>query len=155
MSPQSLRVPLPPPLLFAAALGVGLLLFALRPLSLGLDELAPRLLAALPLFLASAVIGAWSLATLRRHGARPDFDHDVTTLVVDGPYRHSRNPLYVALLAILSGFALLLDNAWLALLAPVLLGCLRQLVVVREEVFLAHRVGAAYTDYRRRVRRWI
>jgi protein-S-isoprenylcysteine O-methyltransferase Ste14 len=76
-------------------------------------------------------------------------------MIEEGPYRLSRNPLYVGLLALYLGVALLAPTFWGLVLFPaavllVLWGAIRP-----EERFLHKRFGASYDDYTRRVRRWL
>jgi protein-S-isoprenylcysteine O-methyltransferase Ste14 len=76
-------------------------------------------------------------------------------MIDEGPYRLSRNPLYVGLLALYLGVALLVPTFWALVLFPaavllVLWGAIRP-----EERFLHGRFGEAYDDYTRRVRRWL
>ena len=78
-----------------------------------------------------------------------------TALVTDGPFRFSRNPMYLAMVAALAGIALALGSVavWLV---PILFWLwLRQSFVLPEEAFMAAHFGQAYADYCRRVRRWL
>jgi protein-S-isoprenylcysteine O-methyltransferase Ste14 len=78
-----------------------------------------------------------------------------SVLVTDGWFHYSRNPMYVALLMINLGIALLLGSAS-AFLPPVLLALvLRNRFIRVEEKMLADKFGAEYSDYCQRVRRWI
>jgi protein-S-isoprenylcysteine O-methyltransferase Ste14 len=78
-----------------------------------------------------------------------------TALVIAGPYRFTRNPMYVGLAALTVALALFMDTGWpMLLLVPVLL-VVRQFVIVREEEYLKRRFGADYVTYSRRVRRWL
>jgi protein-S-isoprenylcysteine O-methyltransferase Ste14 len=97
----------------------------------------------------------WSLWLFARHrtGLLPGQSTDA--LIAEGPYRLSRNPLYVGLLALYLGLALLAPTLWGLLLLPAALVLLRWGAVVPEERFLHERFGAAYDDYARRVRRWL
>ena len=99
-----------------------------------------------------------SLAAIRlffRAGNHPNPTLPVKALVVTGPYRFTRNPMYLGLALLYAGLAVLLDSVWpLVLLVPVLV-LIRRLVIDREEAYLARTFGAAYQDYTRRVRRWI
>jgi protein-S-isoprenylcysteine O-methyltransferase Ste14 len=161
-----LRMPLQPPVLFGLALGLGLLAERLRPWPL--PPLLPRSLAgalgagpglrlgagALCLGL-GGIFGLGGLVALRRHRTSPDFRKGVACLVEDGPYRFSRNPLYVALVLALAGLALVLDSGWVVLAAPLLLAALDRLVVRREEAHLALHFGASYRRYLGRTRRWL
>jgi protein-S-isoprenylcysteine O-methyltransferase Ste14 len=157
MSPPGigLRVAWPPPLLFVLALVAGLAGERLRPATLGLAELGPRLVAGGLCFATAAGLATWAFATLRRLGTSPEFGGEVTALAEAGPYRFTRNPLYLALVLALAGFACMLDSVAVATTVPALLVALDRLVVVREERFLAARFGARYEAWARRVRRWI
>lgn len=76
-------------------------------------------------------------------------------LVVSGLYRISRNPMYLGLLLVLSGFGL-----WLGSLTPFLVVVAVERILVlwqirHEEAVLAEKFGAAYRNYAQRVRRWL
>ena len=73
----------------------------------------------------------------------------------DGPYRFSRNPIYLADLLILAGWGLILGAPLALLLVLPMLWMLREWFVKGEEEVLAERFGGAYSDYCARVRRWI
>ena len=75
-----------------------------------------------------------------------------TSLVTAGPYRVSRNPIYVGYAFLQLGVALLADSAWVLATLPFVLLLLRQLVVLREERYLEAKFGQAYREYRARVR---
>jgi protein-S-isoprenylcysteine O-methyltransferase Ste14 len=78
-----------------------------------------------------------------------------SALVTSGPYRLSRNPIYLADLVILAGVALILRAPWaLGLLAPFQQVLLR-LFVLPEEAVLEAELGRRYLDYKARVRRWV
>lgn len=105
-------------------------------------------------FAALAVIG-WASLVLVKAGNDPRPDRPDTTMVATGPFRFSRNPIYLGFLLVMMGFALRWGDlwGWLALLLGHLL--IDRLVIAREEAYLAKQFGAAYEAYRDRVRRWI
>jgi protein-S-isoprenylcysteine O-methyltransferase Ste14 len=72
-----------------------------------------------------------------------------------GPYRLSRNPLYVGLLVLYVGLGLLIPTFWGLVLFPAAVLLLRWGAISPEERFLHERFGASYDDYTRRVRRWL
>ena len=72
-----------------------------------------------------------------------------------GPYRLSRNPLYLGLLALYLGLALLAPTFWGLVLFPAAVLLVRWGAIRPEERFLRERFGARYDDYTRRVRRWL
>jgi protein-S-isoprenylcysteine O-methyltransferase Ste14 len=152
---DALRVPLKPPVLFFIALLTGAGLGHVRPWGLLAVAFQVRLGIGCALFLSAVSLGGWGLWTLRRFKTSPEFGQPVTTIVQEGPYRFSRNPLYLALVLVLVGFAFALDNAWLALEVPLLGLALDRLVIAREEPFLQEIFGAEYEAYRARVRRWL
>lgn len=143
-----------PPLLFLGCLLLGAGLRFLHPLELGLPLAARLVLGALLLGLV-ALHGGWGLLTFRRMGTTPEPNGVASALLTTGPFRWSRNPLYVGLSTLLACFGLLLDSAWMLFLVPVLVLLLDRLVIVREEARLRTQFGEAYEAYCRRVRRWL
>ena len=108
-----------------------------------------------------ALIGAalaadvWAALTFRRHRANIRPDRAATTLIADGPFAHSRNPIYTANVALAAGLGLATGNAWQLAAAAILFVLLREMAVKREEAHMAARFGKAWTDYTTRVRRWL
>jgi len=86
--------------------------------------------------------------TLDPHGA-------VSAIVMSGPYRLSRNPIYLGFVCTLMGLPLALRNYWGVVLAPVFMVLLFQLVIKHEEAYLEKKFGDEYTSYKSRVRRWL
>lgn len=143
---------LPPPLVFVAALALGLLASYFSPLHvLPAGESA----LCLPVLLAGILLAGYSLRTLARFGVRPDPREETTVLVTEGPYRFTRNPVYLGLAISYAGAALFANSAWaLALLAPAML-YIDVFQVRREERYLLARFGEEYVRYTKRVRRWL
>lgn len=77
------------------------------------------------------------------------------TLVVSGLYRHVRNPMYVAVIAIILGQALFFASVGVAVYAAVVFAAVHGFVVAYEEPTLSDAYGAQYEAYRRGVPRWI
>ncbi|WP_306599324.1 isoprenylcysteine carboxylmethyltransferase family protein [Geothrix sp. 21YS21S-2] len=147
-----MRPPLPP-ILFSTCLLAGWAAGRFHPLNLGPFPFRTPLtilLLVLPL-----VLAAWALLTFRRHRTTPEPHGTPTAMVEDGPYRFTRNPMYLSLVILLTGFALLLDSLWVLVLVPVLAGLLDRLIIPGEEARLQRIFGEVYTGYTRRVRRWI
>ena len=78
-----------------------------------------------------------------------------SALVVEGPYRASRNPIYLGMAIALAGVAILLGTLTPWIVIPLFVIAIDRRFVVGEEAMLRARFGAAYDDYRSRVRRWI
>lgn len=144
-------VRIPPPVMVALVLLLAWGLGRVVPLPVG---------AALPgLGIAVVVLGLglilWALAVMLRAGTNPRPDKPDAALVEAGPFRFSRNPVYLGLVVVAAGLALRWGDLWGWLAVPVSLVLLDRLVIAREEVYLAARFGPAYEAYRRRVRRWM
>jgi protein-S-isoprenylcysteine O-methyltransferase Ste14 len=76
-------------------------------------------------------------------------------LIVDGPFRVSRNPIYLGLALLYLGVTLATGSAWPLLLLPLPLWVIDQRIIPFEEGTLDAIFGDAYRAYQRRVRRWI
>jgi protein-S-isoprenylcysteine O-methyltransferase Ste14 len=77
------------------------------------------------------------------------------TILARGPFGLSRNPLYLGLIALDVGLALLWPSAWGLLFVPVGVAGVRWGAILPEERYLSAKFGSEYDDYRRRVRRWL
>jgi len=97
----------------------------------------------------------WALRLFGRHETGLLPGQPTHALIEEGPYRLSRNPLYVGLLALHLGLALLAPTFWGLVLFPVAVLLLLWGAILPEERFLHERLGAPYDDYTRRVRRWL
>jgi protein-S-isoprenylcysteine O-methyltransferase Ste14 len=79
-----------------------------------------------------------------------------TRVILDrGPFRLSRNPLYVGLIALDVALALLWPSFWALVLTPVGVAALWWGAIAPEERYLSAKFGAEYDAYRARVRRWL
>ena len=143
----------PPPLIFAGGLGAGLLLDRRRH-----GPFLPQTLSKLlgwPLVAAGLSLGLWGFNEMRRAGTNVDPYHPTTAIVERGPYRHTRNPLYVGMALVYAGVAARANALPAALLLPVVLHLVDRGVVRREERYLEGKFGEEYLAYKGRVRRWI
>jgi protein-S-isoprenylcysteine O-methyltransferase Ste14 len=152
------NVRIPPPLLFASGYLAGWLLEnrAMR-LQLGRDVVTPDMLFLIGggLIILGAILSFWALLTFRSAGTPVLPFRSASQLVTSGPYRFSRNPMYVGMSAIYAGLSLAMNMAWPLLLLPLVLLALYSLVVSREERHLVQRFGEEYDSYRKAVRRWM
>jgi protein-S-isoprenylcysteine O-methyltransferase Ste14 len=142
-----------PPLLFGGALILGLVLHGLWPIQPA-SPIFARPLGALLLVL-SAALGISGERTMRRAGTNVRPDQPTLALVIQGPFRFTRNPLYIAATGMYLGVALLVDALWPLLLLIPLLVVLRWGIVAREERYLEAKFGDPYRAYKARVRRWL
>ncbi|MGB6906120.1 MAG: isoprenylcysteine carboxylmethyltransferase family protein [Methyloceanibacter sp.] len=145
-----------PPLLFAGALLLGCLLSWLIPIGPGLGAANGRALAVGgSLALAGLALGVLSIREFRRASTSVVPGEPSTTLLETGPYRFTRNPIYIGLVILYFALAIVLTSAWmLVLLIPVLI-VLQRGVVEREEAYLKTKFGDAYRQYQARMPRWL
>jgi len=144
-------VRVPPPALVAGAILVAWLLRHLLPLPV----MAPLPLPGNIAFALALGLILWAALAMLRAGTDLRPDKPDAALVVTGPFRFSRNPIYLGLVLIAGGFALRWGDLWGWLGVVAAQQVLDRLVIAREEPYLTRRFGAAYTQYRARVRRWI
>ena len=140
----------PPPLVYALALFAAWWLQQELPLSL-----------ALPTGLGWGLIGVgllgfiWALIAIWGHHTTVNPYRAASNLVTSGPFRYSRNPIYVSDWFVYIGAMILLNTAWPLLLAPLVYVVMRHLVIAHEETHLLARFGDEYRQYQARVRRWL
>jgi protein-S-isoprenylcysteine O-methyltransferase Ste14 len=97
----------------------------------------------------------WSLWLFARHETGLLPGQPTHAMIEEGPYRISRNPLYVGLLALYLGLALLIPTLWGLVLFPAAVLLVYWGAIRPEEQFLQQRFGASYAGYTQRVRRWL
>jgi protein-S-isoprenylcysteine O-methyltransferase Ste14 len=147
------QVRFPPPILTFLHVLAAMLLQWLLPFP-------PHIQAALRwLGLLLVIAGLWlSLAAVRRFLAAHttlDPHHPVSVLVTGGPYRLSRNPIYLGFLLTVAGLPLALGTYWGIVLALIFPLVMDQLVIRAEETYLLRRFQDQYAEYQSQVRRWI
>lgn len=101
------------------------------------------------------LLGYWAVRSLESGGASPDAFLPPAALVTEGPFRFSRNPIYLGFVMIYAGLGALLNSLWIVLLTPVVVIGLTQAIIVPDERLLDSRFGDEFNTYRERVRRWL
>jgi protein-S-isoprenylcysteine O-methyltransferase Ste14 len=145
----------PPPLLYAAGLFIGWLVHRNWPLPLTAGASQLREVVAMIFMAGWVVLMCWAFATFFRAHTTFLPNRPATTLVTNGPYRFSRNPMYVSFAALYIAVTLLINSWWPMALLPVVFIAVRRAVVAREERYLASAFPAEYAAYCQRVRRWL
>ncbi len=147
-------LPIPPPLYYGAAFAAGMVLDAVTmPLVIG-GRPGTALLGIVGLAAGSVLAASGVRSVVRNHTTIVPH-HPVSTLVTNGAYRFSRNPMYAGLAIAYVGGALLAGTWWPLATLPIALVAVRRVVIDPEERYLAARFGAVYADYRERTRRWL
>ncbi len=145
-----------PPLVYSGAMLIAWLLERYDAF-----EALDSALAVLPRGIGLAVFGAgvaldiWAFLTLRASKTTVLPNATSTALVTSGPYRFTRNPIYLGNTVALLGFAMGLRWGWLLLLLPVTVAAVNWLAITREEEHLRLRFPDEWKSYSSRVRRWL
>jgi protein-S-isoprenylcysteine O-methyltransferase Ste14 len=156
LAPSGPDVRYPPPLLFVLGMVAGWLLDRAVPLPLiGPAACSGGAFIGWLLVALGAALAVWALATFRTAGTAISPNRPASTLITHGPFRLSRNPMYLALSLLYLGVMLLVNSVWTLLLLPVVIAVLHLTVIRQEERYLAATFGTGYDEYRRRVRRWL
>ncbi|MEH2623020.1 protein-S-isoprenylcysteine O-methyltransferase Ste14 [Bradyrhizobium sp. AZCC 1719] len=143
-----------PPIAWGLAVFAGFALNWLMPL--------PFLPAALPagwlgatVFSLALALSVWAILTMTRAGSNVPTNLPTTTIVEAGPYRFTRNPIYLGMVLGLIGLAIAFNSLWLLMtLVPFAL-VIHCGVIAREEAYLERKFGDVYRRYCARVRRWL
>lgn len=147
----------PPPLipLFAILIGVGL--GFLLPLGVGVALPTPgRYWVGGTIVAASLLgLGLWSVLLFRGSGQSVIPWTETPEILIRGPYRFTRNPMYVQMVLVCIGFTIILANGWILMLTPVCAWLLNEFAIKPEEAYLEKKFGDSYRNYKKQVRRWI
>jgi protein-S-isoprenylcysteine O-methyltransferase Ste14 len=144
----------PPPFIFVLGFlaGLGLERWVYR---MSFGSRRPLALAGWTLAVAALALGGWAMITFWRARTAIIPHRPASRLVRHGPYRFTRNPMYVALTALYVGLALLFNVAWPLVVLPAVLWLLWHLVIRHEERYLHFAFGGDYAAFTREVRRWL
>lgn len=150
------QLPLPPPVLLLMALVAAIILdwaplqFLAPPVGFNLQVVVGAVLVAGSLALVSGAV-----QTFRREGTNVIPTRPALKIVTNGPYRFTRNPMYLGMVLFLLGISLAFSLEWGIILAPILWIAFDRLIVAREEAYLTGKFGADYQALRDKTRRWL
>jgi protein-S-isoprenylcysteine O-methyltransferase Ste14 len=150
---DSSGVKFPPPALYLAGFLAGLTVELVFPIDRPPAGVTIAV-AVIGVALWMALDGAAMLLFLRAHTSIAPAN-PTTTLVTSGPYRFTRNPMYVGMAFLYVALAVALGVIWALLFLPAVLVAVDRLLIAREEPYLEARFGEPYRAYKRRVRRWL
>ncbi|HEV8630007.1 MAG TPA: isoprenylcysteine carboxylmethyltransferase family protein [Thermoanaerobaculia bacterium] len=153
--PDTAGILAPPPLLTVACVLAGFVAERFVSLPLAPWSTGVRVGISVAILLAAGVLFLAAVRQLHRHATTPNPYQPSTAVVSSGVYRFTRNPIYVAFMAVVLGLAVAGNSVWLLVALAVLFALLHFGVVKREERYLAAKFGPAYDTYRARVRRWL
>jgi protein-S-isoprenylcysteine O-methyltransferase Ste14 len=112
-------------------------------------------LAGIVIAVLSIAFASWATAQMLRARTHIIPHKPATTLVATGPYRFTRNPMYVSMAMAYVSASVWTGSMTSLVLLPIVLLTIDRAVIAREERYLERTFGDAYRDYRARVRRWV
>jgi protein-S-isoprenylcysteine O-methyltransferase Ste14 len=141
-----------PPLVYLCSIALGVFLHFAWPIPLLPRNVSPRL-GALLVVLAIGLF-LFAVRTFRAAGTPVPGNRPTTTIVRTGPYRFSRNPIYLAFSLLQLGIAVWVNSIWLVITLLAAVAVMSFVVIPKEERYLEARFPADYSGYKASVRRW-
>ena len=142
-----------PPLIYLAGVIVGSLASILMPTKVIPTPVAWAIGGIL--ILCGAALAGSAISRFKGVGTTIRPDRASRTLVVAGPYKFTRNPMYLGLAVVYLAITITDQSLWALILLPVVLTIVQRRAIEPEEAFLERRFGAVYTSYQAKVRRWL
>jgi protein-S-isoprenylcysteine O-methyltransferase Ste14 len=142
-----------PPIHLAAAIAAMAVLHETLPI-MRLFFTPWRWLGLIPL-IAGILLAVWARLLFKKHQTTIKPGEVSNRLVTEGPFRFSRNPIYVGMVLVLAGAAILFGSLSPWLMIPIFIGVIARNVIPVEESMLREKFGAEYQQYQASVRRWL
>ena len=142
-----------PPLVYLAGIVIGFLATIWMPTKVVPNSVAWTVGGML--IFCGAVLTGSAVLKFKNVGTTVRPDRAARTLVIAGPYKISRNPMYLGLALVYLGIAIAGQSVWALILLPVVLTVIQRRAIEPEEAFLERRFGANYISYKEKVRRWL
>jgi len=136
---------------------LGIALNHLVPVSItfGLEALARYIIGGVIILSAIGFLGLRAVLLFRKEGQNENPWKPTPAIEVRGPFRITRNPMYLQMVVVCIGIGVILANGWIFLLTPVVAVLLQKLAIEPEERYLEGKFGQEYRCYKSRVRRWL
>ena len=142
-----------PPLVYLVGIVIGFLVTIWMPTKVVTNSVAWTVGGILSL--CGGVLASSAILKFKDVGTTVRPDHAASMLVIAGPYKISRNPMYLGLALVYLGIAIAGQSVWALILLPVVLAIIQRRAIEPEETFLEKRFGANYVSYKEMVRRWL
>ena len=155
-APDNSGVRIFPPGIYLACLLVGFAVQWVRPAPIGLGDWPQglKLVGGVVILLGLGLMGS-ALVAFRKAGTAVNPTRPTSAITRDGPYRLTRNPMYLGFALVHGGIALWADALWPLLTLPLAMWMVQVAVIDKEERYLAEKFGDDYLSYKVAVRRWI
>jgi len=143
-----------PPLIYLVPFVLGVLLHFWRAAPITSNSIAGHIVG-WPLVVLSIVLMIFAIQTFKKAGEDKNVRTATHSIVTSGPFAFTRNPMYLAMLILYVGLAIIINTLWPLFFLPIVLIVMHYGVIFREEEYLENKFGEEYIDYKKRVRRWI
>ena len=153
MTSESAGVRIDPQLIYAIPLGLSLLFGRWYPIHIVPPQLAAPI--GIALLICGVALAASAVRRFRFANTSLQPWEPSSSLITDGPFQFSRNPVYLAYTLVYLGIGVWVNSVWPVALLPLVIGLMHSLVIRREESYLESRFGDVYLSYKQRVRRWL
>ena len=149
------RVRIPPPLVFVASIGAGVgLRYAVAPPLLPLGRTVQLIVGGV-IAVAAIALGGSAFGLFKKSGQDPKPWTPAPELLLAGPYRFTRNPMYVSMAMLQIAIGTMLGNLWVVLGAALSLLVVHYSAVLPEEAYLDEKFGELYRQLKKKVRRYL
>ena len=152
--PDNANAVVRPPIMLLLAFLLGLLADWLYPLKF-VPAAVPNVLLGSFIFIDGFALVVWAITTIRAAGTHVQTTQPTTAIVAEGPYRFSRNPIYLGMFLGLIGLAIAFNTIWILVALLAFYAVIRYGVIAREEAYLTRKFGDVYRGYQAQVRRWL
>ncbi len=148
-------VAIPPPLFYGISFLLSILLQKFVPVDFTVFRGTPLTIVGIVIIGTSLIFSVPALLRFIKTKNTVITIKPANSLQTSGIYSVTRNPMYVGLLLLYLGLALLTGNWWTLILAPLLVLIVTQKIIKPEEQYLLRAFGEPYVSYKEKVRRWI
>lgn len=145
---------IPPPLIFVICILLAFLLHWLWPAYIFSGYLWVRIPIGGHLLFISGIMAIHAFRQMKKLNTQIGFDASTTAIVTEGPFRFSRNPLYLSLIILYLAITFLFGSLWFILLLCIMIFLFID-IVKSEEYYLESKFGESYLNYKNKVRRWV
>lgn len=144
-----------PPILFFAFLILGVALrFTIKLEIFSEPDVDYGYIAGGLLIISGVLLISWAVRTFKEAGETPHHGKSIHKIIASGPFKFTRNPMYLSLISIYIGLSIIINTYWLLLLLPIMFIILHYGVILREEKYLEGEFKEEYISYKSKVRRW-
>lgn len=142
-----------PPSIYLSGLAAGVVLHWLKSVPFLPENLT--LLLGVALIVISIVLVVTAMCAFAEAKTNIDVRKPTTSIIATGPYRFSRNPIYLSMALLVLGIAVLVNALWILITLVSVLLVIRFRVIAREENYPTRKFGEEYLQYKSKVRRWM